>query len=718
MPTNSELVNDLRQHLAEPLGIVGREFELLKGLATIVADATVPAAVSQELVLRSLARRDEFLGFVPILDSLIRLTGLFPYLDPSKLSFQDQIAFEYHRPDGLVDDIVFHRPQSQVYRLLLTGENVALSAPTSFGKSLVIDALLASQRYKNVVIVVPTIALIDETRRRLARRFRNQFKIITHNGQARELRNAFVLTQERVLEFDELDIVDLVVIDEFYKLSPVGEQDHRSFLLNQALYRLMKRAKQVYLLGPGVSRLSEEFQRATKCRFVQFDYNTVVSDIRRVPKSNRHRKTSEIGDLVTLCADLKDPTLVFCSSPKRAQEVASGLMSIRPTAPGDDVQSAAQWVAANYHPDWSFGVALRNGVGIHHGRIPRALAQYAVRKFNEGSIRFLACTSTLIEGVNTKAKNIVVFDNKIDRKRIDLFTFNNIRGRSGRMFQHVIGNVYVFDEPPEDQLPEVDVPIYSQHEDTPTTLLIQIDADDLRDGSKARLQRYADQEIVSYSTLKMNKGVDLDSQLDAAYVIHNNASSLHELLAWREKPNRAQLVFICQLMFRSFNGLSLGRRSVLSASQLASRIENLQERPTMRELIATELAEANLFQSGSVEEAVQRTLDFVRLWAGFHFPRLLRVLNNIQADIYSRMGMTVGDYGTYAKQVENLFLDPAIVALDEYGIPLELARKLEAYIASDGNLDLTLAALRRLETRNLNLTYFENEVVRDAQNYI
>src|SRR5690606_19991022 len=119
----------------------------------------------------------------------------------------------------------------EVYRLLMGGENVILSAPTSFGKSLIVDALIASGKYLNIVVVVPTIVLIDETRRRLVERFRNHFKVITHLGQARADRNILVLTQERVVDFPDLGKVDLFVIDEFYKLDPRRDPD-RAYLLN------------------------------------------------------------------------------------------------------------------------------------------------------------------------------------------------------------------------------------------------------------------------------------------------------------------------------------------------------------------------------------------------------------------------------------------------------------------------------------------------------
>ena len=73
---------------------------------------------------------------------------------------------------------VLHTAQSQVLKKLLEGKSVAVSAPTSFGKSFVIDAFIKIKKPKNVVIIVPTIALTDETRRRIHKKFAHEYKIL------------------------------------------------------------------------------------------------------------------------------------------------------------------------------------------------------------------------------------------------------------------------------------------------------------------------------------------------------------------------------------------------------------------------------------------------------------------------------------------------------------------------------------------------------------
>ncbi|MCP5821762.1 hypothetical protein NL352_30710, partial [Klebsiella pneumoniae] len=79
---------------------------------------------------------------------------------------------------------------------------------------------------------------------------------------------------------------------------------------------------------------------------------------------------------------------------------------------------------------------VQYGIAYHHAQLPRAVASLIVDLFNSSKINILICTSTLIEGVNTNAKNIVIYDDCITKRtKLDMFTFNNIAGRSGRMFE-------------------------------------------------------------------------------------------------------------------------------------------------------------------------------------------------------------------------------------------------------------------------------------------
>lgn len=179
-------IDALRESTADADAFVADAFALLRETADIYAFADLDEeAAIREVIIQCREHRD-LVGkpLRVIIDALVREAGLFPYLTSAKeLSDRDLLAKETLRIRGLADgDVVLHSAQADVYARLMAGDNVVLSAPTSFGKSLIIDALLVSGRYDNVLVVVPTLALIDEIRRRLARR-KTGHKVITHPTQ-------------------------------------------------------------------------------------------------------------------------------------------------------------------------------------------------------------------------------------------------------------------------------------------------------------------------------------------------------------------------------------------------------------------------------------------------------------------------------------------------------------------------------------------------------
>lgn len=661
----------------------------------------------RSLLLTALEHRSAFGSSGEIIDALVREVGLFPYLDPQQLGLRDLVAYELHKPDNFpVKDVVFHGPQARVYWELMNGRSVVLSAPTSFGKSLIIDAVIGSGKYKNILIVVPTIALIDETRRRL-QGYRTKYKVIAHPSQAPEDFNVYVLTQERVLELRNLDSIDFFVIDEFYKLSPAKDESSRSSILNVVFHRLATAGKQFYLLGPDIEGISSQLAERLQLTFIYEPYQTVAS----VSHSVRSRKGEEFADLVSLRGRLEGQTLVFCSSPPRAAKIAAEFLNSSTQHDREPVADAIDWISSTFHPDWHFVRALSRGVGVHHGRIPRALAHYVVKLFNETRLGTLICTSTLIEGVNTKARNIIVFDNKINQSPIDFFTFNNICGRSGRMFQHFVGHVYLFHPAPQRNLPFVDVPAFSQSDEASMGLLLQLEEGELTQKSRDRLAHLTSSDLLSVEALRRHPDLNPDSLISLAKEIDSDVHRFWMEMRWTFDPTYSELLVVCDLMWRHFRGHSLGSGSAFSHSQLATKILKLRGLPSTRDQIQAELDWA---KDVTVDEAVRRVLDFNRLWVSFHFPRLLMAIQTVAHEVFTRRGLKPGDFSAFAARVETFFLSPLVAPLDEYGIPIDLTRKLLPYI--DGlDLDAALATLLGLDVDGLpGLHEFERKLLKDA----
>jgi hypothetical protein len=702
----TDLRTALREKLLDSQYIREHEFEVLRELSMLVNQQGVQRSTN-EMVLRALSQRAAFVNTGEILDTLARGQGLYPYVNAEVLGFADQLAYEYHRPLNL-DNIVFHRLQGDVYRNLLAGENVILSAPTSFGKSLIIDAMIATGRYNNVVVIVPTLSLIDETRRRLFTRFGAEYKIITHPGQSLAGKNIYVLTQERVIDFPGIESVDFFVIDEFYKLDPRSDQD-RSVLLNQAFYRMRKTGAQFYLLGPNIRSIPSGFEGQFDCKFIWTDYSTVVTEVTRIP-STRHNKAEK---LVDLCRTLTDPTIIYCASPASARRVVADLLENQVGKLSGQMDDVVRWISKEYHPGWILAKSLRRGIGIHHARMPRSLSQYVVRAFNAGDIQFLVCTSTLIEGVNTAAKNVVIYDHKIATKNLDFFTFNNIKGRSGRMFRHFIGRVFLFNDPPQEELPVVDIPLATQSADAPSSLLIQMDEADLTVESRERVRLLTDGSPLTIQTLRANAGIDPKAQQDLAREIDSKALDYHATIRWTGVPDYDQLKSVCELIWRYLVPDNRRRAGVSSGSQLAYKISRFRSLRSIPELIREELQSAE-----SADDAVENVLEFIRYWPTFNFPRYLMAVDRIQAEVFRKARLAPGDYSVFAAQVENLFLPAGVVALEEYGIPLQLAERLIPSSYTGRTFDDVLSLVRRMDPARVAQDPFEADLMRDALRFI
>ena len=214
---------------------------------------------ARNLLICLLGYMDEHkVPYNPLVNALIREVGLFPYMDETTSDWNDAFAYNLFKVDvGLNEEKAMHREQYRLLSALLEGKNIAVSAPTSFGKSFVIDAFISIKKPSNVMIIVPTIALTDETRRRIYKKFAKEYNIITTTDVELEEKNIFIFPQERALHYiDLLDSIDILIVDEFYKSSKVFEKERAANLI-KAIIKIGEKAKQRYYLAPNISKIED-----------------------------------------------------------------------------------------------------------------------------------------------------------------------------------------------------------------------------------------------------------------------------------------------------------------------------------------------------------------------------------------------------------------------------------------------------------------------------
>ena len=616
-------------------------------------------------------------GLLDMQSALLRQSGLFPYANPNHLIFRDQLAYEAYRSDA-DQEIVYHREQLEIIERLEAGHNVILSAPTSFGKSLIIDMLCNSPERRKIVIIVPTIALIDETKRRLYGRLGDHVQLIWNEQQVADpdRRTIYVLTQERVLARSDLMRIDLLVVDEFYKID-AKEQDARTVSLGLAVRRLVQHSKQFFMLGPMIQALLWRTPRV-KYEFFQTDFRTVAVDVERISSDG------STGAIATFVAQKAlRPALVFCSSPARAREMCLALINQLPVRDGStELANLAEWVRESFHRDWFTAAAIERGIGIHTGRMPRALAQVQIELFDRGEVDVLVCTSSIIEGVNTAAKSVAIADSQIDRNPIGYFTHENIKGRSGRMFRHFVGKVYLFHDPPAEVGKEVNLE-YVDGTDVPDAFVVGVDATD-RPPLVARQQALSRSIGLSPHVVREFAALSIPVLEGLVAGVNERIAQNRTEICWQGIPLWPRLKSTIELIweFARPRGRSAPTpKSALRLLTIAAKKKNVGN-------FIHEVASA---ERDGIDAGVDTALAFLKVME-YDLPLRLAALEAIIKDRWRAPNAQATDYSTYIATMKSWFSVAPASIYEEIGLPVQLVEKY-APNAGERTLASTIATI-------------------------
>lgn len=642
-------------------------------------------------LLDSLGKEDQ--SYTPLVNHLIRESGLYPYLDMETSSWQDRFAFESFKVDiGLEVPVTLHSEQSLVLKQLLDGENLAVSAPTSFGKSLIIDAYIAIKKPKNVLILVPTIALTDETRRRLSKKFSAEYRIITTSDVELGDRNILIFPQERALQYnDKLDRLDLLVVDEFYKASRAFDKE-RSPALLKAMLKLGEKAAQKYYLAPNIADLNDNpFTKGMT--FLRTDFNTVFLEKHEEYKEIRKDVQRKNDVLLRILGHQRSKSLIYAGTYSGVDSVATLLIENEAKEPSGLLLSFSSWLATNYHPNWKLTNLVKRGVGIHTGQLHRSLSQIQVRMFEErtNGLQTLISTSSIIEGVNTSAENVIVWSNKKGQLKLDDFTYRNIIGRGGRMFRHFVGKIYILEEPPALSETQLELTF-------PDELLADVDEEkhgrELSKEQLAKILHYKESMVQlmgsdSFGRLR-DEGllISSDTELIASIcsAVQNDPKFVRGL-ANLYAPTSDYWVWILSKVLKLVPG---GWDA--SYTKFAEFIRALSNNWT---LTIPELLDVLAEHDVTIEEFFKMERN-----ATFKLAALLNDINVIQREVLPDLKI---DISPFVARLAKAFLPSCVMELEEYGLPRMLTRKIHfsgLMDFQDEQLDLHSAIdrLRGLQT--------------------
>lgn len=380
-----------------------------------------------------------------------------------------------------------HKYQKQILRRFSKDRlnRYFLSASTSFGKTHIVFEIIKKMEYNNVVLIFPTIALLSENLERLTstesyRYFIDKFDIHTLSevGELGE-KNLFIYTPERFLSFiekrtNEIDF-DFAFIDEVYKIDNeyiIDEEvreNERDVAYRLAVFESLKPDVDALLAGPYIdfSKRNDPKYNSSFDRFLSensielIDYNNyeIVNKSFADIKSSREYKVDDelnlkftdntkdkrLTEIIQSIVEIGQNSIIYCYSIASVESYAKKLIAsnILLNHNSYEYSEFLTHITDNFNKDWTVIAALKRGIGIHHGLVPKYLQKEIVSLFNRNLLRVLISTTTITEGVNTSAKNLVVLHHKKGNKDLKKFDAKNIAGRAGRFLYHYSGRVIV-----------------------------------------------------------------------------------------------------------------------------------------------------------------------------------------------------------------------------------------------------------------------------------
>jgi len=392
-----------------------------------------------------------------------------------------------------------------------TANWLSASAPTASGKTFLVLQWLVDQVVAGeaavAIYLAPTRALVSEIETNLESLLRgirgvevSSLPLRTKFDAARSkgARLILVLTQERmhllanILRGDFS--VDLMIVDEAHKIG----DDGRGVILQDAVERAARLSPQMRLIfispatqNPG--ELLADAPAGAKTVAIDSDAPTVLQNLLlatqvkgkpRLWKLDARLGEAEIGigvlqlasspanfakrlAFVAAAAGERGGTLVYANGAAESEDIADLISQLQPQgdpkAVDPDLAALAELARQGVHPGFRLAPLVERGVAFHFGNMPSLLRMEIERLFRSGKIRFLVCTSTLVEGVNLSCRTIVVRGPRKGKGNpMEPHDFWNLAGRAGRWGDEFQGNIVCLDPNNKSAWPK-GVPLRARH---------------------------------------------------------------------------------------------------------------------------------------------------------------------------------------------------------------------------------------------------------------
>ncbi|NQY81058.1 MAG: DEAD/DEAH box helicase [Candidatus Caenarcaniphilales bacterium] len=373
-----------------------------------------------------------------------------------------------------------------------TDSAISISAPTSVGKSFIAKKWikylldLETNVEVNIAVLVPSRALINEFEADFKEMFHGETqKILISSSPHKSVfdqlysKKIYIFTQERMnlfLSINKNTGFKGLFVDEAYKIA----DGSRGMLLEAVIDKLYNDNPDLKLVfaSPHIENpedifydclpLKETTPLVCQNRFYLHE-NTEDDcfwDIERVTiqnekiyigriqsPSNKKIKSNKakLANFAHSLGSQSSGNIIFANDGYQAENIAEEISKLMPEVDDEndldsDILDLIELCKDVVHPNFRLINFLKKNIGFHYGSLPQLIRVEIEKLFKAKKIKFLVCTSTLLEGVNLGCTNIFINNpGKGNQKKISSGDLLNLEGRAGRLGQEFQGNIFYID---------------------------------------------------------------------------------------------------------------------------------------------------------------------------------------------------------------------------------------------------------------------------------
>lgn len=328
---------------------------------------------------------------------------------------------------------------------MLKDENnyISYSAPTSYGKSSIINELIVNDNYNKIGIIVPTRSLINQTYRKIKGEIKG-YKIIVHDEMYDgEEKFIGILTQERALRLLEKEnfYFEKIYIDEAHN---IFDDDNRSILLTRLIRknRIKYENQKIVYFSPVIndSKNLEIRNNVVDIKQYRVKFNVKEPEFFELTLDQQERKYNRFINEFYLTDKGKpmyeyiinnsnEKNFIFINRPVKIEKFSRNFVSSCKIQDieDDEIKEVIEMLKKHVHEDFYVTDLIKKGIVYIHGKMPEQIKDYIEYKFKKcEKLKYIIANHVILEGMNLP---------------IDRLFILSVRGLSNAQLVNLIGRV-------------------------------------------------------------------------------------------------------------------------------------------------------------------------------------------------------------------------------------------------------------------------------------